>query len=141
MGTKQNPGAFDCYANAAPDEPMFVLLARSRYSAALVNLYAAMKRREALDTPGFHWEKGTVDKIEEAEQCANSMVEWRLQQGQLDDVAGLRALAEGVAMLAEQLGVVVRIDLQPLQPLRMGNYCHAVSVYPRHAPGPGERGG
>lgn len=28
MGTKNNPGAFDCYANAEPDEPMFVLLAR-----------------------------------------------------------------------------------------------------------------
>lgn len=28
MGTKNNPGVFDCYANALPDEPMFVLLAR-----------------------------------------------------------------------------------------------------------------
>ena len=28
MGTKNNPGQFDCYRNAEPDEPMFVLLAR-----------------------------------------------------------------------------------------------------------------
>jgi hypothetical protein len=28
MGTKSNPGPFDCYAKAEPDEPMFVLLAR-----------------------------------------------------------------------------------------------------------------
>jgi len=28
MATKKNPGEFDCYANAGPDEPMFVLLAR-----------------------------------------------------------------------------------------------------------------
>lgn len=28
MGTKSNPTQFDCYANALPDEPMFILLAR-----------------------------------------------------------------------------------------------------------------
>ena len=28
MGTKIEAGAFDCYANAELDEPMFVLLAR-----------------------------------------------------------------------------------------------------------------
>ena len=28
MGTKNNPGKFDCYANALPDEPMFILLSR-----------------------------------------------------------------------------------------------------------------
>jgi hypothetical protein len=28
MGTKNNPGKFDCYEAALPDEPMFMLLAR-----------------------------------------------------------------------------------------------------------------
>ena len=28
MGTKNNPGRFDCYGNAEPDEPIFVLLGR-----------------------------------------------------------------------------------------------------------------
>jgi hypothetical protein len=28
MSTKNNPGEFDCYARALPDEPLFVLLAR-----------------------------------------------------------------------------------------------------------------
>jgi hypothetical protein len=28
MGTKNVPGKFDCYANALPDEPTFVLLGR-----------------------------------------------------------------------------------------------------------------
>ena len=28
MGTKSEPGNFDCYANAEDDEPMFVLLGR-----------------------------------------------------------------------------------------------------------------
>ena len=28
MATKNNPGKFDCYTNAEPDEPMFILLGR-----------------------------------------------------------------------------------------------------------------
>ena len=38
MGTKNNPGVFDCYANAEPDEPMFVLLGRDKDAATLVRL-------------------------------------------------------------------------------------------------------
>lgn len=38
MGTKNNPGTFDCYANAAPDEPMFVLLGRDKHAPLLVRL-------------------------------------------------------------------------------------------------------
>lgn len=45
MGTKNNPGKFDCYANADPDEPMFVLLARDPLASDLVLLWA--ERREA----------------------------------------------------------------------------------------------
>jgi hypothetical protein len=138
MSTKNNPGPFDCYANAAPDEPMFVLLARSKYSAALVNLYAAMKRAEVLSaidasttTAAAALDDG--QKISEAEAVANDMVAWRYSNGHIDDVAGIRALAEGLALMAEQCGAVVRIELQPLQPLAMGNYCHAVQVYPKHA--------
>lgn len=46
MGTKTNPGRFDCYAAAEPDEPMFILLGRDRHAAALVNLWAAMRMGE-----------------------------------------------------------------------------------------------
>jgi hypothetical protein len=40
MATKNNPGAFDCYANALPDEPMFVLLGRDPCSAQTVRMWA-----------------------------------------------------------------------------------------------------
>lgn len=30
MGTKNQPGSFDCYANAKGDEPLFVLLGRDK---------------------------------------------------------------------------------------------------------------
>lgn len=46
MGTKNNPGAFDCYAAAQPDEPLFVLLGRDPLAPALVELWATT--REAL---------------------------------------------------------------------------------------------
>ena len=49
MGTKNHPGAFDCYANADPDEPMFVLLGRDRHAAGLVRLWALLRAKAGED--------------------------------------------------------------------------------------------
>jgi hypothetical protein len=46
MGTKRNPGPFDCYERAETDEPMFHLLGRDRHAPALVELWAAMREKE-----------------------------------------------------------------------------------------------
>ena len=43
MGTKNNPGKFDCYENAEPDEPMFVLLARDRLAPGLTAIWAPIR--------------------------------------------------------------------------------------------------
>lgn len=43
MGTKTHPGKFDCYAAAKPDEPMFVLLARDRLAAPLVQMWSHLR--------------------------------------------------------------------------------------------------
>lgn len=43
MGSKEEPGAFDCYANAEPDEPMFVLLGRDRHAPGLVRQWVALR--------------------------------------------------------------------------------------------------
>lgn len=67
MGTKNNPGAFDCYANAEPDEPMFVLLARDAGAPALVEMWAD-KRESAGEDPA---------KVKEARDCAAKMRDWR----------------------------------------------------------------
>lgn len=40
MATKNKPGEFDCYANADPDEYMFVLLARDSSAAFVVRVWA-----------------------------------------------------------------------------------------------------
>jgi hypothetical protein len=61
MGTKQNPGPFDCYAAAAPDEPMFVLLARDPLAPALVREWARQRSES----------EGVTVKAREAYNCAD----------------------------------------------------------------------
>jgi hypothetical protein len=121
VGTKLNPGAFDCYANAAPDEPMFVLLGRDKNAAALVMLWAAMRRLD-LDDADF-------PKIEEAERCAEAMMAFCKK-----NLAGVSGLAQGLAVLAGYVGAVVTIEQEPLLPLAMGSYRHVVKVRPKRAP-------
>ena len=63
MGTKNRPGAYDCYVKADPDEPLFVLLARDPLAPQLVRLWA--------DLSGAR-----KDKAQEARQCADDMELW-----------------------------------------------------------------
>lgn len=66
MGTKNNPGAYDCYANAHPDEPMFVLLGRDKFGASLVELWAAAREADA-EKP---------DKVTESRDVVAAMKNW-----------------------------------------------------------------
>jgi hypothetical protein len=68
MGTKNNPGAFDCYEHAHPDEPMFVILGRDPIGGAIVRAWAAARAHLA--------KTGDAAKITEAVQCAAAMDEW-----------------------------------------------------------------
>lgn len=70
MGTKNDPGDFDCYANAEPDEPMFVLLGRDKHAPLLVDLWAALRELD-----GEH-----PDKTDEAIFCADSMRLYRMER-------------------------------------------------------------
>jgi hypothetical protein len=63
MGTKNNPGAFDCYAAAKPDEPMFILLGRDPMAASLVHL-RALARAQLGENPA---------KVSEALDCATAL--------------------------------------------------------------------
>lgn len=80
MGTKTNPGAWDCYANAEPDEPFFVLLARDQVAPDAVETWADLREhalREfygAMTGPEFFAE---LDQIAEARKCALEMRAWR----------------------------------------------------------------
>lgn len=81
MGTKKNPGAFDCYGRAKDDEPMFVLLGRDRHAPLLVLRWAQM-RENAGESPAV---------VKAARECASEMRRWnhnlktRLQVGASED--------------------------------------------------------
>jgi len=74
MGTKNNPGAYDCYANLEPDEPYFVLKATDPMAPSLVRSWAMMRQQQV--------EQGVkpaedLAKVAEARQCAAQMEIWR----------------------------------------------------------------
>lgn len=72
MGTKNDPGKFDCYSRAEPDEPMFVLLARDPIAPRLVREWAAQRVFTTGTTPLQYGEKER-----EALQTAEAMDRWR----------------------------------------------------------------
>lgn len=71
MGTKNKPGDFDCYANAAPDEPMFVLLGRDPMAPFLVRVWADAREKSGEDSR----------KVKEARDCADAMEEYAIARG------------------------------------------------------------
>jgi len=71
MGTKNNPGRYDCYATAAPDEPMFVLLGRDPLAPFLVELWAQARALNGEDP----------EKVAEASRLAAAMVEYLVKLG------------------------------------------------------------
>ncbi len=81
MATKKNPGKFDCYANAKPDEPMFVLLGRDPMAATLVRAWADMRETLGEDP----------DKIAEARACADALDAWARKLGKVPIQLGERS--------------------------------------------------
>jgi len=75
MGSKRDPGKFDCYEKALPDEPMFILLGRDPQAPALVRQWA--ERRRQLIQSGNR-PRSDMAMVEEAEGCALVMESWRL---------------------------------------------------------------
>ena len=74
MGSKKQPGDYDCYANALPDEPMFILLARDPGAPDLVEEWAVRRQRDIMLGARPFADQAMVD---EAQQCATEMREWR----------------------------------------------------------------
>jgi hypothetical protein len=94
MGTKNNPGRFDCYSRADPDEPFFVLLGRDPLAPALVRVWARM-RQEMGEDP---------EKVLEAFNCASVMAAWAIKLGKKplhELVAPERIAADTIAEFTE----------------------------------------
>lgn len=95
MGTKNNPGKFDCYANAQPDEPMFVLLGRDPAACALVTLWADIREAMGEDP----------SKIAEARQCASALTRWAIAEGKQEKIV------KAVRLAANAMGSWTRRDV------------------------------
>lgn len=74
MGTKNNPGSFDCYAAALPDEPLFHLLGRDPAFPATVRFWMGERARL-----GKNVESDDLGKLGEAGQVADKAQAWRDQ--------------------------------------------------------------
>ena len=69
MGTKNNPGQFDCYDDIDPDEPFFVLRAKDPLAAMIVRWWAGVADKTGV----------SEEKVREALSCSYNMWEWRMK--------------------------------------------------------------
>lgn len=87
MGSKNEPGKFDCYENAMPDEPMFILLARDPDAPRLVREWADGRMA---DIRASKRPPSDVAMVDEALKCSEAMEKWRAAND-----GKWRALTEG----------------------------------------------
>jgi hypothetical protein len=71
MSTKSNPGVYNCYAKAEPDEPMFTLLGRDPVASFLVGIWIDARKKLGLDTP---------EKLAEASACSDALHDWAIER-------------------------------------------------------------
>ena len=116
MGTKNNPGRFDAFDKAHPDEPMFVLLGRDPLAGSLVRLWA--RRRFASDGDG------SADKVCEAQRCAADMDKWLKQTGKIPQRIEFERMAGTPAAV---VGFIEWLADQPCQGNGSGKLCRANS--------------
>ncbi len=83
MGTKNDPGKYDCYVKAGPDQPLFTLLAGDPWAPTLVRLWALLKQRDSEGTS----RKASGPKIAEALACADAMAAYSIPDADEPDSA------------------------------------------------------
>lgn len=77
MGTKKDPGKFDCYAAAQEDEPYFLLLARDASAPRLVEAWAQLRQNAVAAGVAPSTD---MDKVDEARNCAQQMRQWHFSK-------------------------------------------------------------
>lgn len=99
MATKNNPGKFDCYTNAEPDEPMFILLGRDPTAKAVLRYWERLRLLHELNKPDD-------EQIVEAHECADSMERYLRQKKQLDSLNASRVTPPELAISGQHCAVV-----------------------------------
>ena len=100
MGTKNNPSGYDCYANADPDEPMFVLLGRDKHAPTLVWLWSTLRELDDEDPA----------KVAEARACAVHMTAWAHAHGRPVVGFGQATLAGVMELIRSVNGAAKLLD-------------------------------
>jgi len=124
MGTKNNPGKFDCYQNAEPDEPMFVLLGRDPSAAQLVRMWAYV--RQAAEN------EEDLNKIKEALECADAMELWAQKLGKQERIL------EAESAIAWSLIRLHRSNVRAIQEGMIHKACDWVRAHGPHIPNAGQ---
>lgn len=105
MGTKNNPGTFDCYENAHPDEPMFVLLGRDPIAPLLVRIWAQLRAKT----------RGVDAKVVEAHSCAKQMDVWQLDEAKKLAYEEVQNAYDTVLMLEREATSITVEELERLR--------------------------
>lgn len=101
MGTKANPGQFDCYNAAKLNEPIFVLLGRDRHASTLVRLWALLRHR---DIENERVGDEDTEKVEEALQCAKAIDDYCKGLGKFSDYPESLYIAATEGMISHPEG-------------------------------------
>lgn len=93
MGTKNDPGTYDCYAKLEPDEPYFLLKSTDLVAPYLVRAWAYLRAGDlvgAVHMMGLASEALRVSnkallsldspKSIEAQRCSEAMQDWKIRK-------------------------------------------------------------
>jgi hypothetical protein len=80
MGTKNNPGRFDCYTYAEPDEPMFIVLGRDAAGPMAVRAWIDQRIASGKNKPDDQ-------QIVDAREIADAMEQYRASRTALNPAA------------------------------------------------------
>lgn len=123
--TKLEPGAFDGFEKAEPNEPLFTLLARDPLAPALIHEWVDRRRKEiiASDIPAAK-RKVELTQAMEAENIALAMIEWRKGYSAIEapkvDASPVRSYS-GNAMDADELAAKARFDTRKVAAQKIRN--------------------
>jgi hypothetical protein len=104
MGTKTNPGRYECLAKAEPDEPVFVLRAKDPNAVPLVWLWATMAEMQSAHEP---------EKVAEARQLMMHMVDWAASRGIRPHGLGVVTLSAVMEMVRAANTAVAKLRSDP----------------------------
>ncbi len=88
MGTKRNPGLYDCHHAADPDEPIFTLRGKDPTSATIVRAWVVLREHLA--------DKGVIERdenqVNEALSLASQLEQYARHLGKEEAIDFLREL-------------------------------------------------